>query len=76
MVEVKVNFYCGTTNEPPSHLRGQKRDISVQQQKKGSARRFVMLIVILQKEYRILLRACEKFSYVGRNGGSGRNWRL
>jgi malate synthase len=35
MVEVKVTFYCGNTNEPPSHLRGQKRDFSVQQQKKG-----------------------------------------
>jgi len=34
MVGVKVIFYCGTTNEPPSHLRGQKRDFSVQQQKK------------------------------------------
>ena len=32
---MKVNFYCGTTYEPPSHLRGQKRDFSVQQQKKG-----------------------------------------
>ena len=32
---MKVNFYCGNTSEPPSQLRGQKRDFSVQQRKKG-----------------------------------------
>lgn len=37
---MKVNFYCGTTNEPPSPLRGQKRDFSVQQRKKGKGKAF------------------------------------
>jgi hypothetical protein len=44
MVGVKVNIYYGPTNEPPSQLRGQKRDITVQKQKKGIAKSLLNLL--------------------------------
>ena len=54
-----------------THIFADRREIfQCSNKSRESERRFIMLTVILQKEYRILPRAREKFSYVRRKCGS------